>query len=162
MQASPDGADRLLDEDQLGSITSKSVVLPHSNIGGLDLFEIPPHELVAGSVSVGVGLGRVLVLGHHDEPLGSGPTLHHLAMLLDRGLILRGGRVPVIRDDHLVIVVLRMQLHPVAPISLDRVRSLLNKFTDDSPRQTEVHVGRVEEVLCLRPPSPPHDLVGGR
>lgn len=32
-----DGADRLLDEEQLGAVASKAVVLPHRDVGRLDL-----------------------------------------------------------------------------------------------------------------------------
>ena len=41
--------------------------------------------------------------------------MDHLALLFDRGLVLGGGRVPVVGDDHLVVVVGRVQLHCVAP-----------------------------------------------
>ncbi|AGU14605.1 hypothetical protein CARG_02200 [Corynebacterium argentoratense DSM 44202] len=37
MDTRSDGADRLLDEEQLGAVASKAVVLPHRDVGRLDL-----------------------------------------------------------------------------------------------------------------------------
>nr|WP_299059080.1 hypothetical protein [uncultured Actinomyces sp.] len=62
-------ADCLLDQDQLGAFACQTVVLPHRDVGGLDLWELAQHELVAGPVGVGAGLSCVFVLVHDDETL---------------------------------------------------------------------------------------------
>ncbi len=51
-----DGADRLLDKEQLGAVASKAVVLPHRDVGRLDLGQLAEHQLIARPVSVGAGL----------------------------------------------------------------------------------------------------------
>ena len=63
------GADRLLDEGQLRAVASKTVVLPHRDVGRLDLGQLAEHQLIARPVCVGAGLRRVFVLIDYDETL---------------------------------------------------------------------------------------------
>ena len=100
MDTRSDGADRLLDEDQLGAVASKAVVLPHRDVGRLDLGQLAQHAKIARAVGVRARLGGVLVLGHHLEALGVGPPRDHLPLLVDRGLVLGRGRISVVRDHH--------------------------------------------------------------
>ena len=65
----PGSSDGLLGEEQLRSITCKTVVLPDRDVGGLDLRQLTEHQLVAWPVGVGAGLRCVLVLADDDEPL---------------------------------------------------------------------------------------------
>ena len=53
--------------------------------------------------------------------MGRVSALHYFALLLDRDLVLGGGRVPVIRDDYLVIVVLGVELHVFLAFSADHM-----------------------------------------
>ena len=64
-----DGADRLLDKEQLGAVASKAVVLPHRDVGRPDLGQLAEHQLIARPVCVGAGPRRVFVLIDYDETL---------------------------------------------------------------------------------------------
>ena len=64
-----DGADRLLDEEQLGAVASKAVVLSHRDVGRLDLGQLAEHQLISRPVCIGAGLRRVFVLIDYDETL---------------------------------------------------------------------------------------------
>lgn len=69
MNTRPDGADRLLDENQLGAVASKAVVLPHRDVSRLDLGQLAEYQLIVRPVNVGAGLRRVFVLIDYDETL---------------------------------------------------------------------------------------------
>mgnify|MGYP001739582618 CR=1 FL=1 len=65
----PGSSDGLLDEEQLGTVSCKAIVLPDRDVSGLDLGQLAEHQLIARPVSVGAGLRRVFVLIDYDETL---------------------------------------------------------------------------------------------
>lgn len=87
------------------------VVLLGRGVRRLDPRQILHNALAARTISVGAGLGCVFVPVHYDDPLSLGPTLCRFALLLNRSLILRSGRVTVVRDYHLVAVIERHRPH---------------------------------------------------